>query len=260
MMNAEADGDGSGIPDALSGSGSSEIANLIARARSGDEGAWDALVEQYSQLVWSICRKHRLSNADAEDVGQSVWLQLVKQLDQVRDPAALPGWLATTTRRTCARMLRAAEGPPIPGRRLDAELLSDEQGEAVEQEILAAERHVALREAFADLPICHQRLITMLIADPPVPYAEISARLGIAVGSIGPIRARCLDRLRRHPAIAALIEADGSTDGTGREPTAADPPNCQSSGPPAQNLAGKPPGRSPEARRMRAGSGDRRAA
>jgi RNA polymerase sigma factor (sigma-70 family) len=233
MMSAETDSDGSAVQHALSGSGSSEIADLIARARSGDERAWGALVEQYSQLVWSICRRYRLSDADAEDVGQSVWLQLVKQLDQVRDPAALPGWLATTTRRTCARILRAAGGPLIPGRQLDVELLSDEQDEAVEQDLLAAERHAALREAFADLPIGYQRLVSMLIADPPVPYTEISVRLGIAVGSIGPIRARCLDRLRRHPAITALIETDGSTEGSDREPTAAAPRNCQCSRPPS---------------------------
>ena len=62
----------------------------------------------------------------------------------------------------------------------------------------------ALREAFMDLSPSYQRLITLLVADPPVPYAEISARLGIAVGSIGPFRSRCLDQLRRHPALASL--------------------------------------------------------
>ena len=213
-MSTQADSCGSGPPAARRGCGSRDINDLIAWARTGDERAWAALVERYAPLVWSICRKHGLSDADAEDAGQNVWLQLVRQLDQLRDPAALPGWLVTTTRRTCARLYRAGEGPLSRGRCLDAELLPDTQGEAVERDLLAAERHAALREAFADLPIGHQRLITMLIADPPVPYAEISARLGIAVGSIGPIRARCLDRLRRHPAIAALIDADGGTEGS----------------------------------------------
>ena len=74
----------------------------------------------------------------------------------------------------------------------------------MEQELLAAERHAALREAFTDLPPRCQRLIVLLIEDPPVPYAEISARLGIPVGSVGPYRRRCLDKLRRHPAIAGL--------------------------------------------------------
>ena len=81
----------------------------------------------------------------------------------------------------------------------------DEQAAAAEQEVLAAERHAALREAFTLLPPDCQRLVAMLTADPPVPYAEISARLAMPVGSIGPTRSRCLDRIRRYPAIAALI-------------------------------------------------------
>jgi DNA-directed RNA polymerase specialized sigma24 family protein len=77
--------------------------------------------------------------------------------------------------------------------------------------LLAAERHAALREAFSHLPPGCQRLIALLIQDPPLPDAEISARLGIPAGSIGPIRGRCLDKLRRFPAIAALINAEAST-------------------------------------------------
>ena len=79
---------------------------------------------------------------------------------------------------------------------------------AAESELLRAERHAALREAFAHLPPDSRQLIALLIHDPPVPYAEISAKLGIPVGSIGPARGRCLEKLRRHPAIAALINAE----------------------------------------------------
>jgi RNA polymerase sigma factor (sigma-70 family) len=186
------------------------VADLVARARNGDERAWGALVERYASLIWSICRKYRMGDADAEDVAQSVWLRLVDQLDRVRDPAALPGWLATTTRRECARVLRTTQGVQAAGYVLDAESLRDEHGEAADQELLAAERHATLRAAFSDLPPQGQRLIVMLTADPPVPYAEISARLGIAIGSIGPTRARCLDRLRGHPAIAALMAEAGT--------------------------------------------------
>ena len=130
---------------------------------------------------------------------------------QVRDPAALAGWLATTTRRECLRVLRAAGGPHTAWYVLDAENIPDERNGTAEQELLEAERHAALREAFMDLPPSGQQLIAMLIQDPPVPYAEISARLGIPVGSIGPIRGRCLDKLRRHPAIAALINSEAGT-------------------------------------------------
>ena len=88
---------------------------------------------------------------------------------------------------------------------LDAENIPDKQAVTAEQELLAAERYAAVREAFMELPACCQRLITLLIEEPPVPYTEISARLGTAVGSIGPNRSRCLDKLRRHPAVAALM-------------------------------------------------------
>jgi RNA polymerase sigma factor (sigma-70 family) len=186
------------------------VTDLVTCARKGDKQAWDALVERYSPLIWSICRRHRLRDADAEDVGQKVWLHLVDQLDKVRDPAALPGWLATTTRRECLRVLRSAGEPLAAGYGLDAQILSDEQAGTAEQELLVAERHAALREAFLALPPSDQRLIGLLLEDPPVPYAEISSRLGIPVGSIGPHRVRCLDKLRRDPAIAALINADSS--------------------------------------------------
>ena len=181
------------------------VIDLVACARDGDGEAWNALVERYAPLIWSICRKYRLGPADADDVGQSVWLHLVGQLNKIREPAALAGWLATTTRRECGRLVRAAHGPHAVVYPLDAENMADEQSDAAEQEVLAAERHAALREAYTHLPPDCQRLVTMLTADPPVPYAEISARLAMPVGSIGPTRSRCLDRMRRYPAIAALI-------------------------------------------------------
>jgi RNA polymerase sigma factor (sigma-70 family) len=189
----------------------SEVAGLVARARGGDRQAWDELVERYAPLIWSICRKYRLGRADADDVGQSIWLRLVDQLDKIREPAALPGWLATTTRRECGRVVRAAHGPRAVACALAAETIPDGQAGTVEQDLLAAERHAALREAFTHLPPACQRLVTMLIADPPPPYAEISARLGIPIGSIGPTRSRCLDSMRRYPAIAALINPESGT-------------------------------------------------
>ena len=165
------------------------------------------LVERYAPLIWSICRRHQLG-ADAEDISQIVWTQLLDHLDKIRNPAALPGWLATTTRRECLRLLGTTRGPLADGYAMDAEAVPDEQARMAEEELLAAERNAALREAFRELPPCGQRLILLLIEDPPVPYAEISARLGIPVGSIGPTRRRCLDKLRRHPATAALINTE----------------------------------------------------
>jgi RNA polymerase sigma factor (sigma-70 family) len=185
------------------------VSLLVTRAQTGDQQAWNALVERYAPLVWSICRRYGLGGADAADVGQNVWLALVDQLGNIRDPAALPGWLATSTRRECNRVLRTRSSQAAVVV-LDAANIPSQQTDIVEQELLVAERHAALREAFTGLPAGCQRLMAMLIEDPPVPYAKISAELGIPIGSIGPTRRRCLDKLRCHPAITALIHAGQS--------------------------------------------------
>ena len=127
------------------------------------------------------------------------------QLDKIRAPAALPGWLATTTRRECGRIARAARRPCDAGYALAAGTIPDDRAQGADQDLLAAERHAALREAFGQLSPACQQLLALLIEDPALSYVEIGARLGIPVGSIGPTRRRCLDKLCRHPAITALI-------------------------------------------------------
>jgi len=133
------------------------VADLVDRARTGERQAWDALVERYAPLIWSICRKYQLDAADAEDAAQSIWLKLVDHLGSLRDPAALPGWLATTTRRECGRILRATRRPCDDRYAPDAGTIPDDHARTAEQDLLAAERHAALREAFGRLsPSCQQ--------------------------------------------------------------------------------------------------------
>ena len=197
------------------------VTDLVTRARNDDKQAWDALVERYAPLVWSICRRHGLSDADASDVGESVWLQLAGQLDQFRAPAALASWLAGATVRECRRARCAVRSAPGAGRMLDSEGLSGNGAEPVpdipagviEQELATAERHAALRDAFAQLPPRDQQLIVLLIEDPAMSHAEISAKLGIPVEHVGPARDHCLSMLRRHPAVAALIRAEAGSLG-----------------------------------------------
>jgi DNA-directed RNA polymerase specialized sigma24 family protein len=126
------------------------VTGLVTRARNGEQQAWDALSDRYAPLIWSICRRYRLEAADA----QNVWLKLVDQLDKIRDPAALPGWLATTTttRRECGRILRTARRPYDAGYPLAAGTIPDDHAQTNEQDLLAAERHAALREASGQLP------------------------------------------------------------------------------------------------------------
>lgn len=179
------------------------VTSLVSRATAGDQAAWSEIVERYAPLIYAICRGHRLSERDIEDVGQQVWMRLAEQIGRLRDPAALPGWLATTTARECLRAWRRAERTePLAGWPEAQARFADDA--AIDTEILAAERDAALRAAVAELPARCQQLLAMLIHDPPYSYQEISARLGIPVGSIGPQRARCLNRLRRTASLAAL--------------------------------------------------------
>ncbi len=191
------------------------VVALVARAAGSDPAAWNEIVERYVPLVWSICTRFQLNNQDTEDVGQTVWLLLVEQLGKLREPAALPGWLATTTAHECLRIVTAAHRSE---RLEDTAQFVDEV--AIDEEILMAERNACLRAAFAELPPRCQRLLGMLMSDPPHSYAEISATLDIPVGSIGPQRARCLGRLRRCPALIALAEGDVGVRIPGGEPDA----------------------------------------
>lgn len=177
------------------------VTELVEAARNGDQTAWDRIVERYASLVWSVCRRHNLVAEDADDVGAAVWLRLVEKLDTIREPAALPGWIATTARNECLYLLRSRKRQ-IP---IDDERIPDQAGPASDQWLLEQERRIVLRNAFELLPESCRQLLSMLFSDPPVPYAEISARLDMAVGSIGPNRQRCLQALRRIPAIAALL-------------------------------------------------------
>jgi len=214
------------------GRGGPAVADLMTRARNGDNQAWDALVERYAPLIWSICRRHGLGDADAAAVGQNVWLKLADQLEKIQLAAALPGWLAATTRQECGRILRMPPGAHHTGHAPGTQAIPVDDARTAKEELFVAERHAALREAFGHLPSCCQQLIALLTQDPPASYSEISARLGIPAGSIGANRSRCLDKLRRHPAIAAMINPDpGTAAKHGRRPQVpADPGGAAAAG------------------------------
>ena len=152
------------------------VVTLVTRAAGGDPDAWAEIVELYTPLVWSICTRFKLSSAGTKNVAQMIWLLLAERLGKLRDPAALPGWLATTTRRECVRVINAAGESGQRQAKLD-EALQFADDTAIDEEISLAERNAALLEAFAELPPHCQQLISMLLADPPNSYAEISATL-----------------------------------------------------------------------------------
>jgi RNA polymerase sigma factor (sigma-70 family) len=180
------------------------LAALVHAAREGRQDAWDAIVDRFLPLVGAIIRRHRLSEADGDDVSQTVWLRLVEHLDALREPEALPGWIRTTTRNECLRVLAARGRVQVVDPQEGGSFPDASSDQAVDDELLAAERRQALREALAELPAGRRDLLLLLLSDPPLAYEEISARLGLPIGSIGPTRARALEQLRRTRALRCL--------------------------------------------------------
>jgi RNA polymerase sigma factor (sigma-70 family) len=169
---------------------------LLRRIRDGDERAWSALTNRYSRLLWAIARILRVDQADAEDAVQTAWLRLVENLDTLREPEHVGAWLATTVRRECqATLRRQARVCPGLDDRLEEE--PDLGTPGPEDALLRAERDAALWRAFGCLAPHCQRLLRVLMADPPPSYAEVAAVLDVRVGGIGPTRRRCLDHLRK---------------------------------------------------------------
>jgi RNA polymerase sigma factor (sigma-70 family) len=167
---------------------------LVSLAAAGDQAAWDALVDRFARLVWSIARSYRLGAADAADVSQTCWLRLVEHLDRLSDPERVGSWLGTTARRECLAVLRKS-GRVVLSPEIDLEPAAV-PGPEVESALLTGERNQQLWTVFATLSDRCQALLRLLSGDPPAHYDTISNALDMPVGSIGPTRARCLERLR----------------------------------------------------------------
>ena len=192
----------------------SEVSRLVRASASGSETAWNELVRRYSPLVMAVTRTYQLTADDAKDVSQTVWLRLVENLANLREPDALPGWLATTTQRECIRQLRQGRRVLPVDPHTDGAL---QLCEAVDPDtdILRAELHQAMRDGLAALPARDQALLKLRAADPPKSYEEISQILGMPIGSIGPTLRRSLDRLRETSAMRAYLGTATTDEGKG---------------------------------------------
>jgi RNA polymerase sigma factor (sigma-70 family) len=173
-------------------------ADLLRAAQAGARDAWDELVDRYGRLVWGIARGFSLSGSDAADVSQTTWLRLVENLGRLREPEHLGAWLATTTRHECLRVLRRS-GREIVGADADLDLESGEP--TPEHAVLGAERQRLLWRSLGEIPQRCQVLLRALATEPPPSYQEISAALGMPIGSIGPTRARCMEHLKKRIAV-----------------------------------------------------------
>ena len=177
------------------------LASVVRVACSGDAHALRLLVERFDPALRGVARRHRLSDWDADDVIQETWLAFLEHGRTIREPAAVHGWLTTTARRQCLRLLqgrrreRVAEDPARDDQRL---------GGDPHAALLAAERRAAVLAALAELPLPKRRLMTLLVARPELGYEAVGATLGMPVGSIGPTRLRALSCLRRCTGLRAL--------------------------------------------------------
>lgn len=187
-----------------------DVGALVQSAVDGDAAAWKSLVEGLSPLVWSVVRAHRLSDADGHEVYQTVWFRFAQHLGRIREPEKAGSWLASTARNECLKTLRGLSRLTVTD---DPQLLDrvSEDG-SPEQSLLDSEEAAAqserirrLWQEFEELGERCRQLLRVLMSSPPPSYQEVSAALGVAVGSIGPLRQRCLRRLR------ARLDARGTT-------------------------------------------------
>jgi RNA polymerase sigma factor (sigma-70 family) len=187
---------GKSIAIAPADDGAVDVGLLVRQARGGDLGAWERLVDKFSRLIWAMTRDFRLPESDAADVVQATWLRLLEHIDRIEYPERIGSWLATTARHECLRHLAA--GKKVMLMHDEEATLGDSASHQpdVDERLLADERAKEVREALTMLPGRWQQLLELLMADPPASYTEISDQLGLPVGSIGPTRGRCLDRLR----------------------------------------------------------------
>lgn len=178
-----------------------ETAALVRRAAAGDASAWEELVASYAGLVWAVARAHRLGTADAEDVCQTTWEKFARSLGGLTDPERAGAWLSTTARRESLRVLAARNRAAPAG---DMAWIGAAPGAESPEDIVVALDEQSRRDALAarvwqaleQLGDGCQRLLRVMMAQPPPSYAEAAAALGVPIGYLGPTRRRCLEKLR----------------------------------------------------------------
>ncbi len=172
---------------------SAEIASLVLAAQKGDQASWATLVDRFGRLVYGVCRGYQLVPSDAADVSQTVWLRLAENLHRLEHPERVGAWLVTTTRRECVALLRArSRFEP-----LDVEYEATPSTAPGPAEVTLRRETIAeVAAAFATIGERCQDLLRRLVCNPEQTYQELTATLGIPIGSIGPTRMRCLSKLR----------------------------------------------------------------
>jgi RNA polymerase sigma factor (sigma-70 family) len=181
-----------------------ELSTVVRAAADGDSHALDQLVSRFERMLRGVIRSYRLSHWDADDVIQSTWLQFLQHGRTLREPAAVSGWLATTARRQALRVLQRHVNEVLADDPASDEAAAHAQPD---RELLDAERRALLHGALAELPDRQGHLMRVLVERPDLSYEQVGRLLAMPIGSIGPTRARSLDRLRRDERLRALQAA-----------------------------------------------------
>lgn len=186
---------GTNDPTARTTAQDEEVVRLVRAAAEGDRAAWDRIVERYVALLWAIALRHGLHESDAADVVQTTWLRLLEHIDDIRNPARVSSWLATTAQRESLRIVAHRRRLVLGG---DHSTFDgpDRLIPPPDEHLIAREQAAAAREALDSLPPTWRSLVELLTQDPPPSYEQIGADLGLPIGSIGPTRGRCVRRLR----------------------------------------------------------------
>ena len=178
---------------------------LVEAAAAGESQAWRELIDRYAVLIRSVCRAHRLGDADTDDVAQLTWLRAVEHIGRLHDPDRFGAWVGTTARRECLRVLQGHKRVVPTADEVRNPLFAAHVDE--DEIALAAERRAAVRQALTTLPSRQRTLLRLLHADDAPSYEAIGSALDMPIGSIGPTRGRALERLRRELQHAPLSAA-----------------------------------------------------
>jgi len=169
---------------------------LVRECLAGSEQAWSLLIEKYKALIYSIPVKYGLPPQEAADVFQATCMELLTRLPQLREPSALPKWLMQVAHHQCYRWKRQSQR--VVSRDAQSDLPEPETPAIAETLVQQTQEEQMLREAMAVLaPQCRRLIELLFFESPPRPYREVAGELGLAVGSIGFTRQKCIDRLRR---------------------------------------------------------------
>ena len=182
---------------------SADFDALVVFALDGESTAWDELVERLHRVAWRAISGFDLAVEDRKDAFAATFCRLYERLDTVREPAKLPGWIATTARNEVLTLLRSRRRD-VPSDTIDRGLPADRPDFAAD--LMQAELRDALHAAMARLSPDCQELLRLLTIDPPLSYAEIGELLDMPHGSIGPTRQRCLERLREAPELRPFLK------------------------------------------------------